>query len=125
MLSAGVKFDPTVQELIKHLEAKVSADSARSQPLIDLFIPTIDSEHGTCYTQPKKLPGITLSGLRKHFFQRNSRAFKRGTWTRRKTQSECGMHAMWHKTGNTLPVMVNGRRTGSKKGSGVAHQQEL
>ena len=25
------------------------------------------------------------------------------------------MHAMWHKTGNTLPVMVNGRQTGSKK----------
>ena len=30
-------------------------------------------------------------------------------------QSECGMHAMWHNTGNTLPVMVNGRQTGSKK----------
>ena len=25
------------------------------------------------------------------------------------------MHAMRHKTGNTLPVMVNGRQTGSKK----------
>ena len=25
------------------------------------------------------------------------------------------MHAMWHNTGNTLPVMVNGRQTGSKK----------
>ena len=35
------------------------------------------------------------------------------------------MHAMWHKTGNTLPVMVNGRQTGNKKGSGAAHQQEL
>ena len=35
------------------------------------------------------------------------------------------MHAMWHKTGNTLPVMVNGRQTGSKKGYVVAHQQEL
>ena len=35
------------------------------------------------------------------------------------------MHAMWHKTGNTLPVMVNGRQTGSKKGSAAAHQQEL
>ena len=32
---------------------------------------------------------------------------------------------MWHKTGNTLPVMVNGWQKGSKKGSGVAHQQEL
>ena len=35
------------------------------------------------------------------------------------------MHAMCHKTGSTLPVMVNGRQTGSKKGSGAARQQEL
>ena len=59
MLPAGVKFDPMDQELIEHLEAKVSADSTRSHPLIDLFIPTIDSEHGICYTQPEKLPGKT------------------------------------------------------------------
>ena len=52
MLPAGVKFDPTDQELVEHLEAKVSADSARFQSLIDLFIPTIDSEHGICYTHP-------------------------------------------------------------------------
>ena len=57
MLPAGVKFDPTDQELIEHLEAKVSADSARFQYLIDLFIPTIDREYGIFYTQPEKLPG--------------------------------------------------------------------
>ena len=63
MLPAGVKFDPTDQELIEHLEAKVSANSARFQSLIDLFIPTIDNEHNICYTQPEKLPGKTLIGL--------------------------------------------------------------
>ncbi|XP_040256212.1 NAC domain-containing protein 75-like [Aegilops tauschii subsp. strangulata] len=115
VLLAGVTFDPMDQELIEHLEAKLSADSARYHPLINFFIPTIDSEHGICYTHPEKLPGITLSGLSKHFFQRNSRAFKRGKRTRPKIQSECGMHVMWQKTGNTLPVMVNGRQTGSKK----------
>ena len=62
MLPAGVKFDPTDQELIEHLEAKVSANSARFQSLIDLFIPTIDNEHDICYTQPEKLPGKTLIG---------------------------------------------------------------
>ena len=62
MLPAGVKFDPMDQELIEHLEAKVSADSVRSHPLIDLFIPTIDSEHSICYTQPEKLPGKTPIG---------------------------------------------------------------
>ena len=62
MLPAGVKFDPTDQELIEHLEAKVSVDSAKFQSLIDFFIPTIDREHGICYTQPEKLPGKTLIG---------------------------------------------------------------
>ena len=59
MLPAGVKFDPTDQELIEHIEAKVSADSTRSHPLIDLLIPTIDYEHDICYTHPEKLPGET------------------------------------------------------------------
>ena len=25
------------------------------------------------------------------------------------------MHVMWHKTGNTMPMMVNGQQRGSKK----------
>ena len=62
MLPAGVKFDPMDQELIEHLEAKVSADSVRFQSLIDLFIPTIDSEHNICYTHPEKLPDKTPIG---------------------------------------------------------------
>ena len=62
MLPGGVKFDPTDQELIEHLEAKVCADSARFQSHVDLVIPTIDSGHGICYTQPEKLPGKTLIG---------------------------------------------------------------
>ena len=66
MLPAGVKFDPTDQELIEHLEAKVSADSGRFQSLIDLFIPTIDSEHDICYTQPEKLPGRHRSAVYLH-----------------------------------------------------------
>lgn len=57
-LPAGVKFDPTDQELIEHLEAKVEAkDDMKSHPLIDEFIPTIEGEDGICYTHPEKLPG--------------------------------------------------------------------
>ena len=62
MLPAGVKFDPTDQELIEDFEAKVSDDRARSHPLINLVIPTIDSEHDICYTQPEKPPGKTPIG---------------------------------------------------------------
>ena len=52
MLPAGVKFDPMDQELIEHLEAKVSVDSARVQSLIDFFIPTIESTASTAYATP-------------------------------------------------------------------------
>lgn len=57
-LPAGVKFDPTDQELIEHLEAKVEAKDMKSHPLIDEFIPTIEGEDGICYTHPEKLPGL-------------------------------------------------------------------
>lgn len=59
-LPAGVKFDPTDQELIEHLEAKVEARDMKSHPLIDEFIPTIEGEDGICYTHPEKLPGLFL-----------------------------------------------------------------
>lgn len=55
-----MKFDPTDQELIEHLEAKVEAKDMKSHPLIDEFIPTIEGEDGICYTHPEKLPGLIL-----------------------------------------------------------------
>ncbi|KAJ0964682.1 hypothetical protein J5N97_025820 [Dioscorea zingiberensis] len=120
-LPAGVKFDPTDQELIEHLEAKVlSEEDTKSHPLIDEFIPTIEGEDGICYTHPEKLPGVTRDGLSKHFFHRPSKAYTTGTRKRRKIQTECDdLHhkgeTRWHKTGKTRPVMVNGKQKGCKK----------
>ncbi|XP_042445126.1 NAC domain-containing protein 75-like isoform X1 [Zingiber officinale] len=126
-LPAGVKFDPTDQELIGHLEAKVKAEELRSHPLIDEFIPTIEGEDGICYTHPEKLPGVTKDGLSKHFFHRPSKAYTTGTRKRRKIinlqsdqeehlQSQRGSgETRWHKTGKTRPVMVSGRQRGCKK----------
>ncbi|KAJ6856892.1 hypothetical protein NC651_038548 [Populus alba x Populus x berolinensis] len=117
-LPAGVKFDPTDQELIEHLEAKVEAKDMRSHPLIDEFIPTIEGEDGICYTHPEKLPGVTRDGLSRHFFHRPSKAYTTGTRKRRKIQTECdlqGGETRWHKTGKTRPVMVNGKQKGCKK----------
>ncbi|CAL9182957.1 unnamed protein product [Musa hybrid cultivar] len=117
-LPAGVKFDPTDQELIEHLEAKVKEEDLRSHPLIDEFIPTIDGEDGICYTHPERLPGVTRDGLSKHFFHRPSKAYTTGTRKRRKIQSECDLQkgeTRWHKTGKTRPVMVNGKQKGCKK----------
>ncbi|KAJ0031703.1 hypothetical protein Pint_13310 [Pistacia integerrima] len=117
-LPAGVKFDPTDQELIDHLEAKVEAKDMKSHPLIDEFIPTIEGEDGICYTHPEKLPGVTRDGLSRHFFHRPSKAYTTGTRKRRKIQTECdlqGGETRWHKTGKTRPVMVNGKQKGCKK----------
>nr|WLK83181.1 NAC protein 7 [Casuarina equisetifolia] len=43
-LPAGVKFDPSDQEILEHLEGKVESDAC-AHPLIDEFIPTIDGEN--------------------------------------------------------------------------------
>ncbi|XP_049931675.1 NAC domain-containing protein 75-like isoform X2 [Nymphaea colorata] len=117
-LPAGVKFDPTDQELIEHLEAKVQCEQSKAHPLIDEFIPTIEGEDGICYTHPEKLPGVTRDGLSRHFFHRPSKAYTTGTRKRRKIQTECdlpGGETRWHKTGKTRPVMVNGKQKGCKK----------
>ncbi|KAI9119046.1 hypothetical protein K1719_009721 [Acacia pycnantha] len=117
-LPAGVKFDPTDQELIEHLEAKVESKNMNSHPLIDEFIPTIEGEDGICYTHPEKLPGVTRDGLSRHFFHRPSKAYTTGTRKRRKIQNESEMQGgetRWHKTGKTRPVMVNGKQKGCKK----------
>ncbi|KAL4311005.1 hypothetical protein GQ457_01G056400 [Hibiscus cannabinus] len=117
-LPAGVKFDPTDQELIEHLEAKVEGKDMKSHPLIDEFIPTIEGEDGICYTHPEKLPGVTRDGLSRHFFHRPSKAYTTGTRKRRKIQTECDLQSgetRWHKTGKTRPVMVSGKQKGCKK----------
>ncbi|OAY85736.1 NAC domain-containing protein 73, partial [Ananas comosus] len=58
-LPAGVKFDPTDQELLEHLEAKARPGSRKLHPLIDDYIPTIEGDDGICYTHPERLPGKT------------------------------------------------------------------
>ncbi|GFS41281.1 NAC domain containing protein 10 [Actinidia rufa] len=58
-LPAGVKFDPSDQELLEHLEAKAWSDACKLHPLIDEFIPTLQGEDGICYTHPERLPGKT------------------------------------------------------------------
>ncbi|KAL6607714.1 hypothetical protein ACP70R_040777 [Stipagrostis hirtigluma subsp. patula] len=121
-LPAGVKFDPSDQELIEHLQAMVNEGGARAHPLIHDFIPTIQGEDGICYTHPENLPGVTRDGLSKHFFHMPSKAYTTGTRKRRKIQAERGLHgsedvveARWHKTGKTRPVIVGDRQKGCKK----------
>ncbi|WOL14528.1 NAC domain-containing protein [Canna indica] len=117
-LPAGVKFDPTDQELLEHLEGKASSDPEKLHPLIDEFIPTIDGEDGICYTHPEKLPGVSRDGLVRHFFHRPSKAYTTGTRKRRKVHTDAhGGETRWHKTGKTRPVYAatGGMLKGFKK----------
>ncbi|XP_050204774.1 NAC domain-containing protein 73 [Mercurialis annua] len=115
-LPAGVKFDPTDQELLEHLEGKVKCDARKLHPLIDEFIPTIEGENGICYTHPQKLPGVSKDGLVRHFFHRPSKAYTTGTRKRRKVHTDTeGGETRWHKTGKTRPVFVTAKIKGYKK----------
>ncbi|KAF6143753.1 hypothetical protein GIB67_031060 [Kingdonia uniflora] len=115
-LPAGVKFDPTDQELLEHLEGKVRSDILKLHPLIDEFIPTLQGENGICYTHPEKLPGVGKDGLIRHFFHRPSKAYTTGTRKRRKVHTDAeGGETRWHKTGKTRPVLSDGKVKGYKK----------
>ncbi|CAI9089310.1 OLC1v1023868C1 [Oldenlandia corymbosa var. corymbosa] len=115
-LPAGVKFDPSDQEILEHLEAKVRSDVHKLHPLIDEFIQTLEGENGICYTHPEKLPGVSTDGLVRHFFHRPSKAYTTGTRKRRKVHTEIdGCETRWHKTGKTRPVAVKGKVKGYKK----------
>ncbi|PIN06047.1 hypothetical protein CDL12_21417 [Handroanthus impetiginosus] len=115
-LPAGVKFDPSDQEILQHLEAKVLSDTRKLHPLIDEFIPTIEGENGICYTHPEKLPGVSKDGQVRHFFHRPSKAYTTGTRKRRKVHTDAeGGETRWHKTGKTRPVSASGNIKGYKK----------
>ncbi|MQL69253.1 hypothetical protein Taro_001534 [Colocasia esculenta] len=115
-LPAGVKFDPTDQELLEHLEGKARPESRKLHPLIDEFIPSLEGENGICYTHPEKLPGVSKDGLIRHFFHRPSKAYTTGNRKRRKVHTDAhGGETRWHKTGKTRPVLANGRLLGFKK----------
>jgi hypothetical protein len=60
-LPSGVKFDPTDQQLIQHLQGKVGVENSTPHPLLDRFITTLEGEEGICYTHPERLPGSYYS----------------------------------------------------------------
>ncbi|XP_010551308.1 PREDICTED: NAC domain-containing protein 8 isoform X2 [Tarenaya hassleriana] len=114
-LPRGVKFDPSDQEIIWHLQAKVGLPGLRPHPFIDEFIPTVDEDDGICYTHPKNLPGVKQDGLVSHFFHRSIKAYNTGTRKRRKIHDDDFGDVRWHKTGRTKPVIVDGVQKGCKK----------
>ncbi|KAL0538778.1 hypothetical protein IC582_022936 [Cucumis melo] len=114
-LPRGVKFDPSDQEIIWHLLAKVGIGGSRPHPFIDEFIPTVFEDDGICYTHPQKLPGVKQDGSVSHFFHRAIKAYNTGTRKRRKITDDDFGDVRWHKTGRTKPVVIDGVQKGCKK----------
>lgn len=114
-LPRGVKFDPTDQEIIWHLLAKVGIQNFKPHPFIDEFIPTVEEEDGICYTHPQNLPGVKQDGSVSHFFHRAIKAYSTGTRKRRKIHGDDSGDVRWHKTGRTKPVLLDGVQRGCKK----------
>jgi hypothetical protein len=104
-LPAGVRFDPSDEELLVHLAAKMGRSNMMSHPLIDDFISFLDGEDGICGTHPEKLPGVKKDGSSCHFFHRPSMAYTTGTRKRRKIHANGREEVRWHKTGKTRPVL--------------------
>ncbi|KAK4260884.1 hypothetical protein QN277_003946 [Acacia crassicarpa] len=114
-LPKGVKFDPSDQDIICHLLAKVGMANSRPHPFIDEFITTLEVDDGICYTHPKHLPGVNQDGSATHFFHRAIKAYNTGTRKRRKIHGQDFGDVRWHKTGRTKPVVLDGVQKGCKK----------
>ncbi|XP_073385164.1 uncharacterized protein [Physcomitrium patens] len=118
-LPAGVRFDPSDEELLDHLAAKIGRGSKKPHPLLDEFIHTLEEEDGICRTHPENLPGVKKDGSSCHYFHRPSMAYTTGTRKRRKIQTDDipdgGADVRWHKTGKTRPVSQGGKVLGHKK----------
>nr|UBT01686.1 NAC transcription factor 82 [Litchi chinensis] len=114
-LPRGVKFDPSDQEIIWHLLAKVGEEGFKPHPFVEEFIPTVVQDDGICYTHPQYLPGVKQDGSSSHFFHRAIKAYSTGTRKRRKIIGDDFGDVRWHKTGRTKPVMLDGVQKGCKK----------
>ncbi|MED6205048.1 hypothetical protein PIB30_014522 [Stylosanthes scabra] len=114
-LPKGVKFDPSDQEIISHLLAKVGSSSSQPHPFIDEFIANLEVDEGICYTHPKHLPGVKQDGSATHFFHRSIKAYTTGNRKRRKINYQDDGDVRWHKTGKTKPVISDGVQKGCKK----------
>ncbi|MED6208053.1 hypothetical protein PIB30_041444 [Stylosanthes scabra] len=115
---AGVKFDPSDVELLEHLAAKCCVGNKEAHIFIKDFIPTIEGDHGICYTHPENLPGAKKDGASVHFFHKTTNAYATGQRKRRKINHEEGLseeHVRWHKTGKTKAITDNGVHKGFKK----------
>ncbi|KAL6555086.1 hypothetical protein OROGR_006344 [Orobanche gracilis] len=112
-LPLGVKFDPSDQEIISYLLAKVNSENHTSD-FVDRYITTIDDEDGICFAHPGDLPGMKDRHV-SFFFHKLSKAHRSGERKRRKIKGNNGEIGRWKQTGRARSVLLDGVTEGYKK----------
>ncbi|KAL6555098.1 hypothetical protein OROGR_006356 [Orobanche gracilis] len=112
-LPLGVKFDPSDQEIISYLLAKVNSENHTSD-FVDRYITTIDDEDGICFAHPGDLPGMKDRHV-SFFFHKLSNAHRSGERKRRKIKGNNGEIGRWKQTGRARSVLLDGVTEGYKK----------
>ncbi|KAL6555084.1 hypothetical protein OROGR_006342 [Orobanche gracilis] len=111
-LPLGVKFDPSDQEIIYYLLAKVNSENHTSD-FVDRYITTIDDEDGICFAHPGDLPYEGQTCI--IFFHKLSKAHRYGERKRRKIKGNNGEIGRWKQTGRARSVLLDGVTEGYKK----------
>ncbi|XP_020104630.1 uncharacterized protein LOC109721412 [Ananas comosus] len=114
-LPRGVKFDPSDDDLLWHLLAKVGNGKACPHPFIGDFIKSLDKEEGFGYMHPQKLPGIKHDGSASYYFHRTMKSHNTDCQKLLRIHCEDAMDVMWCKIGRTEPVIMDGSHEGFRK----------
>ncbi|KAJ8476277.1 hypothetical protein OPV22_020004 [Ensete ventricosum] len=131
-LPRGVNFNPSDEDLLWHLVAKVGKGNADPHPFIHEFITCLDEFEAFGYTHPQKLPGIRKDGSASYFFHRS---FKTCIAEIRQHEKMCDSDfgdVCWQKSGISKSLIVDGKHQGYKtmmilyeNASWVMHQYHL
>ncbi|XP_038984904.1 uncharacterized protein LOC103695671 isoform X2 [Phoenix dactylifera] len=114
-LPRGMKFDPSDEDLLWHLRAKVGKGEADPHPLISEFITSLDEDDGFGYTHPQKLPGVKKDGSVSYFFHRSFKIYNTKNGKHWMVHNDDSEDIFWQKVGKTRPVIVDGSHQGCKK----------
>ncbi|CAL9118762.1 unnamed protein product [Musa textilis] len=131
-LPRGVSFNPSDEDLLWHLLAKVGKGNADPHPFIHEFITCLDQFEAFGYTHPQKLPGIRKDGGASYFFHKSFKTCIAEIRQHQKMRDSDSGDICWQKSGKSKPLIVDGKHQGYKtmmilyeNASWVMHQYHL
>ncbi|CAL9184031.1 unnamed protein product [Musa hybrid cultivar] len=131
-LPRGVNFNPSDEDLLWHLLAKVGKGNADPHPFIHEFITCLDEFEAFGCTHPQKLPGIRKDGGDSYFFHKSFKTCIAEIRQHQKMRDSDSGDVCWQKSGKSKSLIVDGKHHGYKtmmilyeNASWVMHQYHL